>query len=124
MTADLAEGDAVAAVVAARLTKSDGAAVEDLSDNGGDFANAVILLVVADIEDLVVHCFAWRLQGEDDRLSDVLDMDQQAPRSSVAGHPNLLSSPREPGQVVEDNVERMRGLAPNAVALRRNTGEK
>lgn len=83
MTADLAERGAVAAVVAALPAETDGAAIKDPPDDGGDFANAVILPVVADVEDFVVHRFARRLQSKDDRLADVLDVDEWAPRSSA-----------------------------------------
>src|SRR5271167_1876103 len=50
---DLGKGGAVATVIAARRTKSHRAAVEDLPDNIGYFAYAVILCVVSDVENLV-----------------------------------------------------------------------
>src|SRR6516165_2924177 len=105
MTPYFLKGGTIATVVTARSTESDGAAVKDLPDNGGDFANAVILVVVADVEDFVVHGLTRRLQCEDDRLADVFDMDQRPPRRSVARHPDLFSGPGEPGEVVEDYVE-------------------
>src|ERR1700730_3964600 len=49
VTADLIEGSSIAAIVAARPTEGDGAAVKDLSDDASDFANAVILLIVPDV---------------------------------------------------------------------------
>jgi hypothetical protein len=77
MTTYFLKGGTIAAIVTARSAEGNGAAVKDLPDNGGDFANTVILLVVADIEDLVVYRLARRLQCECDRLADVLDMDQR-----------------------------------------------
>src|SRR6185437_4285575 len=55
---DLLEGDAVAAVVAAIVAEAHRAAAEDAADDLGDLADAVILRVVADIEDLVVDGLA------------------------------------------------------------------
>ena len=75
MTAYFIKGGTIAAVVATWSAKVNSAAVKDLPDNGGYFANTVILLVVADVKDLVVHGLAGRLQSEDDRLADVLDVD-------------------------------------------------
>src|SRR5262245_2118877 len=60
--ADLAEGGAIAAVVAAGLSQADGAAGEDLAHDRRDLADAVVLGVVADIEDLVVHLLRRRLE--------------------------------------------------------------
>ena len=105
MSPDLVKGGPVAAVVSAWPAKGHGAAVKDLSDYGGNFANAVILLVVADVKDFVVHCLTRRLQGEDDRLADVLDVDQRPPRRAVARHPDLSRGPGKAGKIVEDNVE-------------------
>ena len=51
MTANLRKGGAIAAIVAARRAKHNGAAVKDLADDRGDFANTVVLVVGADIED-------------------------------------------------------------------------
>src|ERR1700720_2745974 len=45
------------------------------------------------------------MQSEDDRLADVFDMDERPPRRAVAGHPDLFGGPREPGQVVKNDVE-------------------
>src|SRR5689334_7528625 len=61
MTAYLLEGSTIAAVVTARLAKGNGAIVKNLPDDGGDFANAIILFVIADVEDFVVHGLARRL---------------------------------------------------------------
>src|SRR5215472_12544162 len=97
MTADFGERGAVAAIVAARPAKSDGAAVKDLADDDCDFANAVILRVVANIEDLIVYRLTRRLQSEDHRLADVLDVNQRPPWRSIARHADLSGGPREPG---------------------------
>src|ERR1700730_682602 len=58
VAAYLIERGAITAVVAARLAKRDGAAVKNLPDDAGNFANAIVLLVVTDVEDLVVHRLA------------------------------------------------------------------
>ena len=105
MTTDPFKGGAIAVVVAARPAKGDRAAFKDLSDDGGNFPNSVVLLVVADIEDLVVHRLARRLQCEDDRLANVLDVDKRPPRRHIARHSDLFGGPGEPGEVIEDNVE-------------------
>src|SRR5262245_20653722 len=96
VTADLAEGGAIAAIIAAGRAKSDRAAVKDLPNDCGDFADAVVLFVVTDIEDLVMHGFLRRLEGKGNCLADVLDMDQRPPGRSIARHPDLLGRPSEP----------------------------
>src|SRR6516164_9849119 len=102
---DLTEGRAIAPVVAARLAKGDSAAVKHLPHNGGDFADAVILPVVTDVEDFVMNCLARSFESKDDRLTNVVDMDQWSPRCSIAGHLDLFDGPRKAGEIVEDNIE-------------------
>ena len=105
VTTYLIEGRAIAPVVAARLAKGDSAAVKHLPHNGGDFADAVILPVVTDVEDLVMHGLARRFESEDNRLTNVIDMDQRSPRRSIAGHLDLFDGPGESGEIVEDDIE-------------------
>ena len=124
MTAYFLKGRTIAAVITAWLAEGNGAAVKDLPDNGGYFANTVILLVVADVKDLVVHGLAGRLQSEDDRLADVLDVDQRSPRRSIARHPDLFRGPGELGEVIEDNVEPHARAAAKYRGVAQEYGEK
>src|SRR5215472_11162120 len=103
--ADLAERGAIAAIVAAWPAETDATTVKDLPDDRGDFANPVILAVIADVENLVVYRLARRFESEDHGLADVLDMDQRSPRRTVTCHPDLFGGPGEPGEVIENNVE-------------------
>src|SRR6516164_2560215 len=103
--ADLAERGAIAAIVAAWPAETDAATVKDLSDDRGDFANPVILGVIADVENLVVHRLARRFESEDHGLADIFNMDQRPPWRSVARHSDLFGGPGEPGEVIENNVE-------------------
>src|SRR5262249_42816193 len=100
-----AKGRAIAPIVAGRLAKSNGAAIKYLSHNGSDFADAVILPIVTDIEDLVMHNLARRFDSKDNRLTDVIDMDQWSPRRSIARHLDLFGGPGQSGKIVEDNIE-------------------
>src|SRR6185312_1487159 len=89
----LGEGDAIAAGVAAARAEAQGATREFGCHDLGDLADAVVLLVAADVEDLVMHGLARRLEREADRLADVVDMDQRPPRRAVAGHLHFLGGP-------------------------------
>src|SRR5262245_52761402 len=46
-----------------------------------------------------------RLQGTGDRVSNVLDVNQRAPRGSVAGHFYFFSRPGKPREVIEYQIE-------------------
>ncbi|MGA9950537.1 MAG: hypothetical protein WBQ24_19985, partial [Xanthobacteraceae bacterium] len=52
----LGEGRAVTPIVAARLPKGDSTAVKYLPHNGGDFSDTIILPVITDIKDFIMHC--------------------------------------------------------------------
>src|SRR6185437_6763785 len=80
VTGDLGEGDAIASGVGAGRPEAQGAAGKGRGDELGDVADAVILLVAADVEDLAMDGVARRLNGENDRGADIADMDQRAPR--------------------------------------------
>ena len=62
--ANLCEADAVAAVVAGRAAEGDLAVRVSLLHEAGDLDDAVVFLVAADVEDLVVHRVAQRLHQE------------------------------------------------------------
>src|SRR4030088_2436844 len=102
---DLVEGHAVAAIVAAVVAEDDFAIGEGLADRLGDLADPVVVVVVADIEDLVGYRLARRLKGGGDRRADIAHMHQWPPRHAVAGHGYAASCPRQPGQVVQHDVE-------------------
>ena len=72
----------------------------------GDLADLVVLVVAADVEDLVVdRRRAARSRTQLDRLADVEDVDERPPRRAVAVHPDHLLGPGVAGQVVDDEVE-------------------
>jgi hypothetical protein len=75
VTTYLSEGRAITSVVAARLSKGDSTVVKYLPHNGGDFSDPVILSVITDIKDFIMHCLARRFESEDNRLTDIRDMD-------------------------------------------------
>src|SRR6202023_581935 len=68
-----------------RLDSGTRAAVAGAASGGGN--------VVTNVEDLIVNRLARSLQGKDNRLTNVLDMDEWPPRGSVARHPNFLRRP-------------------------------
>ena len=103
---DLVELHPVAAVVAARLAEAQFAAREHLADDLGDVAHPVVLLAVADVEDLVVHHLARRLEHAARSPCAM----SSACTSGRHGVPSLIIAirfgrPRQAGQVVQHDVE-------------------
>ena len=105
VTTYLIEGRAIASIVRAPLTKGDSAAFKYLPHSGGDFADAVILPIITNVEDLVVHGLTRCFESNDNRLTDVINMDQRSPWCSIARHLDLFGSPGESGKIIEDNIE-------------------
>jgi hypothetical protein len=101
----LLEGGAIAPIIAARCAKCDRAAAEHLCHNGSYLADSVILLVITDVEDFVVHGITRCFKSEYNCLANVIDVDERAPRRSVAGHLDLFGSPGESGEIVENDIE-------------------
>jgi hypothetical protein len=60
---NLSEGRTIATIVTTWSAKSNCAAIKNLSDDRRDFADTVVLLVVAHVEDLVMDCFTWGVQN-------------------------------------------------------------
>ena len=110
---DLLERHAIAAVVRSRRPDRDLAARETLGDDLRDLADAIVLAVVPDVEDLAVDDRRSALRARTaHRLADVLDVHDRPPRAAVARHRNLLRSSRQRAKIVEHDVEAHPRRAP------------
>src|ERR1700688_2735784 len=102
---DLVEGDPVAAIVADGSTHRDFAARKYCGHDLGKLANAVVIGVVADIEDLAIDSRRRRLERAANCLADVFDVHERSPRTAVAGHGDLLLGPGQGAKIIEDDVK-------------------
>src|SRR5262249_12776211 len=97
---------AVTALVGAAVgSKFDATAGNGLGNYRGQFANAIVLIGASNVENLLVHEFAWGTENADDRSDDVANMDDRAPRSSIAFDVDLPFRISPSNKVVEDNIE-------------------
>src|SRR5208337_1752591 len=99
MLPNFVERRAIAAIIRAGRAKSQGAAWESCSNNFSDFSHPVIVGIVSDVEDLVVHGFDRRLQYGNDGSRNIQTMDQRPPGCAIAGHANLLGRPSKPREI-------------------------
>ena len=83
---NLVERHSIAATIVGIGPDHDLAAREDVPDQGRDLPHPIVLIVVADVEDLAVNRLARRLRGARDRLADVEHVHQRPPWRPVAGH--------------------------------------
>ena len=79
----------------------------------GDLADPVVLgRSRPTLNACVVHQLAVGARHRDERLRDVLDVHERAPRHAVALHQDLADRKREPGEVVDDEVAAQPGREP------------
>ena len=106
MTVYFLEGGTIAAVVTARSAESDGAAVKDLPDNGGDLETAQALALRARIV-LGCACGPEQQGGSGRRAGDGANRRQVAPALVECGLDGLLDEPRPgaPRTIDEAKVE-------------------
>src|SRR5579859_7652450 len=86
MAPNLLKVDGVAAIVATAWSDLQFAIGEGFSNEFGDLAHAIVLCVVADVEDLIVDRIARRFERGEDGIADISDMDKRAPRRAVGVH--------------------------------------
>jgi hypothetical protein len=92
----------------------------DVGNDVGNLADAIVLLRRADVERLQVHELARRLERCQERARDVLDVDERAPGRAVAHDQDVARGEGETGQVVDDEV----AAQPRRDAVGRGTAEE
>ena len=97
--ADLLERHAVAAAVWTASRYGDGTVREDGAHDLCQLADSIVARRVTDVQHLVVDAVARRVERARNRLADVADVDDRAPRGAVALHPDVL---RRPGKAAAD----------------------
>jgi hypothetical protein len=63
VAADLSEGRTIASIVTTWPAKGNCAAIKNLPNDRRDFADTIVLLVVAHVKDLVMDCFTRGVQN-------------------------------------------------------------
>src|SRR5215475_2949308 len=102
---DLVKADSVTSPIPVAPVEAQAAARENSGNNPGDIPNLVVFRSGADVEDLFMNQFPWRLERASNGVSDIPHMDQRAPRASVACHGDFLCRPSKAGQIIEDEVK-------------------
>src|ERR1700736_5464639 len=102
---DAIEVHPVAAFVADIRAKADLTPLELRPDDLGNFANPVVLGILADVENLALHSTFGRNQRAVDRFADVLHVDEWSPGAAIADHGDAFRGPRERTEIVQHDVE-------------------
>ena len=102
---DPVEADPVAAIVTAARADRYLASRKLLGNDPSDLANAVVVGIPSDVEDLAAHGILGRYEGTVNGLADVLDVDDRSPWAAVTQHRYAPRGPGERAKIVDDDVE-------------------
>ena len=93
-----------ARIRATALGVADVAAGHDVLHHLGEIADAVVLFGAADVERLVVHHCARRVQHGEKGAGDILDVHQRSPGCAVAQDQHVPGRVGNADEVVDDDV--------------------
>src|SRR5262245_15602515 len=102
---DTIEVHAIAAVVAAARADGHYAAGKLFGDDLGDFADSIVIGVLADVEYIAADGVFRRDERPIDGFAHILHVDERAPWTAVTHHGNPLGRPGERRQIIEHDVE-------------------
>ena len=105
MFPDFFKGHPVTAIVLARRAKRDLAAHEDFGHNFRDLSDSIVVPGITHVEHLIMHRLARGLERRDDGPADVQTVNYWPLRRAIAGHPDFLFGPGQPGEIVQHDVE-------------------
>src|SRR6516165_7764667 len=100
LSMNLVKRDTIARIITIVRPQSYRTPGECLRDNLRNFADPIIFLRTAHIENLVVHHLPGSFKDCDNSLADVQHMHQRAPRGAIARHLDLPRCPGQPSKVI------------------------
>src|SRR5205085_6049062 len=97
--------DAITAIVGTNGSEADVTTRKYFADDLGNLADTVILIRIADIQNLVVHSVGRCVQRAQNGLGNIEPVDEWPPGRSVAAHFDHVRSPGESTEIVHHQVE-------------------